>query len=168
MNCIKWLFHLIVSSEGSRQSRRAGESPPRISAWAAWIWRLAGTGTREAWVLHPTRGWRWHAWGDSAKAAGIEILSRECLQMLLHMEKSFSKKSTTSFTLKNVTNYICVTTGTSAALHRGPGFAQHTAGQSRTGHSLGSASDRRPSAGDPAARMEAVPGTVDRHPDSAQ
>ena len=36
---------------------------------------------------------------------------------------------------------ILVITGTAASLHRGPGFTKYTAGQSRAGHSLGSATD---------------------------
>lgn len=80
----------------------------------------------------------------------------------------FLPVNTVYFTELKVFNYMCVTTGTAAELHRGPGFAQLPAGQSRTGHSLGPASVRRPSAGDPAAGVEAVPGPAGRHPGSAQ
>lgn len=63
---------------------------------------------------------------------------------------------------------VLVTTGTTAVLHRGSGFAQHPAGQSRAGDSLGAAPDRRPRAGDPAAGVEAVPGPIGRHQVAAQ
>lgn len=59
-------------------------------------------------------------------------------------------------------------TGTTASLHRGPGFTKHSTGESRAGHSLGLASARRQSSRDPSARVAALPGPAIRHPSPAQ
>lgn len=70
-----WITILFVSSEGSRQSRGAGESPSGVSTGHPCLWGLAGTGTGESWLLHPAGGGCWYAGGDSPKAAGLKIIS---------------------------------------------------------------------------------------------
>lgn len=96
-----------------------------------------------------------------------EILLLQLVLLLLYIHV-FSWYVFYKFRELKVLKHICLTTGAAAALHRGPSSAQHPAGQSRAGHSLGPASDRRPSAGDSAAGVEAVPGPAGGHPSSAQ
>lgn len=67
---------------------------------------------------------------------------------------------------EHIINYVI--TGTAASLHRGPGFAEHHTGQSRTCHSLGAASAGRQSSRNTSAGVAALPGPAVWHPSPTQ